>query len=84
MTNEPRVARVRRPAEEAEQAEAETQAEPKPQEPQERVTPRDLRRARRKAKRLGLSFQDDHEALRQRYGDPLGEECTPSSAARSS
>lgn len=73
MTNEPRVARVRRPGEETGQEAAtaphpEPQPQPQPQaEPKaepNKATPRDLRRARRKAKRLGLNFADDHEALK--------------------
>ena len=88
MTNEPRVARIRRPAKEAEEtdtpmaspadaAEAAMAAKPKPEkapadEPRpsakpgesQKITGRDLRRARRKAKRLGLQFEDDHEALK--------------------
>lgn len=74
MTNEPRIARVRRPAEESGPPETAAQPQPQPEPAAEaqhrapnepnRATPRDLRRARRKAKRLGLNFADDHEALK--------------------
>ena len=96
MSNEPRIAKIRKMAEEqaervarrsdapedagaapqppepeppaAPPPEAAAVAEDAPQRParnrQEGPTPRDLRRARRKARRLGLDAADDHEALR--------------------
>ena len=65
MTSEPRVARIRRPkVEEAEADDVVVDAPEQEAEKGSRVTPRDLRRARRKAKRLGLNAADDHEALR--------------------
>ena len=68
MTSEPRIARIRRPAEENQAHEAghdpsDGGGEPAPRRTGDPVTPRHLRRARRKAKRLGLDFNDDHEAL---------------------
>lgn len=78
MTLKPRVAKIRRPNEEAQDAEfsaheqkpkpvEETQAgpaNPGPQKQRPRVTGRELRRARRKARRLGLEPVDDHDAIR--------------------
>lgn len=69
MTTEPRVSRIRNPRGEPEGSivdgipDAPEQAE-KPAGKSQKITPRDLRRARRKAKRLGLNPVDDHDALR--------------------
>ena len=66
MTSKPRIARIRRPSEEAENAAVPVAAKASPRagnSSTEQASPRDLRRARRKAKRLGLTFSDDHEAL---------------------
>lgn len=63
MTVEPRIARIRRPSEEAQSGGTAVAATSPVAQPAVKATPRDLRRARRKAKRLGLTFSDDHEAL---------------------
>ena len=75
MTLKPRVAKVRKPSETVdvedlpidettppEKTVADTAHDKKPQN--QKVTGRDLRRARRKARRLGLEPVDDHDAIR--------------------
>ncbi len=70
MTIEPRVSRIRKPKEEPEGTVVDGIPDPDAEEIADEypktagVTPRDLRRARRKAKRLGLNPVDDHDALR--------------------
>ncbi len=72
MTLEPRVAKIRKPGEESQDVEfspsddaatgeTDTPAAPTPKQ---RATGRELRRARRKARRLGLEPIDDHDAIR--------------------
>lgn len=70
MTVEPRVSRIRKPKEEPEGTIVdglpdlgEDTPEHSAGEPA-KLTPRDLRRARRKAKRLGLNPVDGHDAIR--------------------
>lgn len=55
MTSEPRIAKVRIPSEEDQGTQKAADGQ---------LTPRDLRRARRKAKRLGLTPADDYDAVR--------------------
>ena len=72
MTTDPRVSRIRKPKEEQEGAVIDGIPDPDPEEAGDaaggasgsKVTPRDLRRARRKAKRLGLNPKDDMDAVR--------------------
>lgn len=72
MTTEPRVSRIRKPKEEQEgtivdgipEPDAPYDVPPSDDAPKSQVTPRDLRRARRKAKRLGLNPKDDMDAIR--------------------
>lgn len=72
MTLEPRVAKIRKPGEEAQEAElapevaagTEAPTEPEKAANKPKVTPRELRRARRKARRLGMEPVDDHDAIR--------------------
>ena len=72
MTLKPKIAKIRRSGEEPQDAEAmagepvvpvEPPASDAPQKKQ-RITGRELRRARRKARRLGLEPVDDHDAIR--------------------
>lgn len=68
MTPEPRIARVRKPGDEpSETGSTEDVQKTQPSENKKKTpspTGRDLRRARRKAKRLGLRPADDHDAIR--------------------
>ncbi len=73
MTLEPRVAKIRKtgePSQDATLSDAQVEPTPPPKavksEPalDVKVTGRELRRARRKARRLGLEPADDHEAIR--------------------
>ena len=71
MTLEPRVAKIRKPGEEPQEVDVSSEPipskdpeAPKPKAQTGRVTPRELRRARRKARRLGMEPVDDHDAIR--------------------
>jgi len=72
MTLKPRVAKIRKPGEEPQNVDVSSEMPPPKAVPDDAqkpakkggVTPRELRRARRKARRLGMEPVDDHDAIR--------------------